>query len=73
MRKCLEVIEDVESQYNQTLQLFALYALHNMLVVPAGKAEYFNTMALQDIGVNRTLAIEKFIGSRVTVISKYVE
>ena len=64
MERCLEVIEDSQRQCPQLLKTFALDAIHNILSVRPGRAEYLSTALVQEQGELRQAAVEKFYEAR---------
>lgn len=70
MYLAFKAISDTTNAVDQTIRVFALYALHNILSTMAGRAEYFSIVSITEIGEGRNLAIEAFIGGRILVFNK---
>ena len=67
MELCAEVIRDEKRLKPQLLKIFALEAMHNILSIRPGRAEYLNTSQVPEMGELRQAAVERFYESRFII------
>lgn len=67
MEKCVEAIKDESRNRSPLLKLFALEAMHNILSVRPGRAEYLNTSLVPEQGELRQAALEVFFEKRFAI------
>ncbi len=67
MEKCVEAIKDESRSRSPLLKLFALEAMHNILSIRPGRAEYLNASLVPEQGELRHAALEVFFEKRFAI------
>lgn len=67
---CIKILESDKLFYNETLKVFSLYCLYNIVACPEGRVYYFNADSIVDFGETRNIALERFIVRRIQVFNK---
>lgn len=70
MEMCMEVIKDEKRIKPELLKIFALEAMHNILSMRPGRAEYLNSSNVPEQGELRQAAVEKFYEGRFAIFIK---
>jgi hypothetical protein len=71
MEMCVEAIRDTDRTRPQLLKIFALEAMHNILAVRPGRAEYLNSQRVPEQGELRRAAVEKFYEDKFSIFLRY--
>eukprot|EP01031_Cornospumella_fuschlensis_P025147 gene25147-30368_t len=70
--RCVEIIVDKDNVKSNMMKVFALRALHNILSIRPGRAEFLETDSVMAIGEFRQAAMEKHLKTKLEIFNKYL-